>query len=203
MPIVQRVPIIDAKNRFYSVLPKRRSSEEPTAETDSQSALLTTIGPATVSSEEQKETETPEASDVPTSIENAPLSLHSILKNIDVGFSRDVYELEQFAREQAQADASAGLPRQDAQVLETLAVESQFKDRALSIFGEWEHRVRRRFQDGIETSCKRAGDGLVQFSHAIGKLRQSTGELERAELRLDGYEATLTAKEKTRLQAPN
>lgn len=103
--------------------------------------------------------------------------VYAIIKNTNYWFNRELYGVEQEAKEQAARWAEKGLPHHAAPRDEPLPVEQALGARCTEIFREWAERVRTKMQDAIE----RAGQDVAQRMVA---LRFTLKQLENAQLDL-------------------
>ncbi len=97
----------------------------------------------------------------------AGAGIHDVLKKTDFWFNYELSLLEKDAEAMAEAHARAGLPRQDIETEEELAVETTLRSRAEGVFIGWAERVRRKAQDEVQEACTTAADALGQMRHTL------------------------------------
>lgn len=123
--------------------------------------------------------------------------LHEYVKNTDYWFNAEVNSLEKFALEGAASHAQVGLPRVDVPVDLETAFEAVLKRRAEELFLGWASRVRRKVQDGIQSSVVAAGEGIAELRHLMDQLVLARKSVEKAERAFSESEKELVGETKT------
>lgn len=109
--------------------------------------------------------------------------VYAITKKTDYWFNREVYQLEQEAKQLAAEWAEKGLPRHDVERVGVLEPEQVLAMKCLELFRQWHKRVRVRMQDRIQT-------GSAALNRLIGEARSEVNALE----------ATATERKNTQAQ---
>lgn len=97
--------------------------------------------------------------------------VHAITRKTDYWFNRELYQLEQEARQLAVQWAEKGLPRHDVPRTGVLEPEQVLTMKSLELFRQWHRRVRVKMQDQIQAAS-------AALTRLIGEARASVTALE-------------------------
>jgi len=97
--------------------------------------------------------------------------VYAITKKTDYWFNRELYELEQEAKQLAADWAEKGLPRHDVERAGVLEPEQVLGMKSLELFRQWSKRVRTKTQDRIQS-------GSAALNRLIGESRSEVNALE-------------------------
>jgi hypothetical protein len=109
--------------------------------------------------------------------------VYAITKKTDYWFNRELYQLEQEAKQLAGEWAEKGLPRHDVERVGVLEPEQVLGMKCLELFRQWRKRVRVKMQDRIQS-------GSAALNRLIGDARSEVNALE----------ATATERKSTQAQ---
>ena len=109
--------------------------------------------------------------------------VYAITKKTDYWFNRELYQLEQEAKQIAAEWAEKGLPRHDVERVGVLEPEQVLGMKCLELFRQWHKRVRVKMQDSIQA-------GSAALNRLIGEARSEVTALE----------ATATERKNTQAQ---
>src|SRR5437868_5796584 len=97
--------------------------------------------------------------------------VHAITKKTDYWFNRELYQLEQEAKQLAAEWAEKGLPRHDVQRAGVLEPEQVLGMKSLELFRQWRKRVRVKMQDHIQGAS-------ATLNRLIGEARAEVNALD-------------------------
>jgi preprotein translocase subunit SecG len=97
--------------------------------------------------------------------------VYAITRKTDYWFNREMYQLEQEAKQLAAQWAEKGLPRHDVERVGVLEPEQVLGMKCLELFRQWQKRVRTKMQDQIQT-------GSATLNRLIGESRSEVNALE-------------------------
>jgi hypothetical protein len=97
--------------------------------------------------------------------------VHAITRKTDYWFNRELYQLEQEAKQLAAQWAEKGLPRHDVPRTGVLEPEQVLTMKSLELFRQWHRRVRVKMQDHIQAAS-------AALTRLIGEARASVTALE-------------------------
>jgi hypothetical protein len=109
--------------------------------------------------------------------------VYAITRKTDYWFNRELYQLEQEAKQLAADWAEKGLPRHDVERVGVFEPEQVLGMKSLELFRQWHKRVRVKTQDRIQT-------GSAALNRLIGEARSEVNALE----------ATATERKNTQAQ---
>src|SRR3954471_20194476 len=112
--------------------------------------------------------------------------VHAITKKTDYWFNRELYQLEQEAKQLAADWAEKGLTRHDVERVGVFEPEQVLGMKCLELFRQWHKRVRTRMQDHIQIAS-------TNLNRLIGESRAEVNALE----------TTATERSSTRTQIDN
>jgi preprotein translocase subunit SecG len=97
--------------------------------------------------------------------------VHAITRKTDYWFNRELYQLEQEAKQLAAEWAEKGLPRHDVERAGVFEPEQVLGMKSLELFRQWRKRVRTKMQDQIQ-------NGTATLNRLIGEARAEVNALD-------------------------
>jgi preprotein translocase subunit SecG len=113
--------------------------------------------------------------------------VHAITKKTDYWFNRELYQIEQEAKQLAAEWAEKGLPRHDVERAGVLEPEQVLGMKCLELFRQWRRRVRVKMQDQIQTASAALNKLIGESRGEVNALDATASERKATQAQIDGF----------------
>ena len=114
--------------------------------------------------------------------------VHAITKKTDYWFNRELYQLEQEAKELAAQWAEKGLPRHDVARAGVLEPEQVLGMKCLELFRQWHRRVRVKMQDHIQAASAALNRLIGDSRAAVTALEATANERKNTREQIESFQ---------------
>src|SRR5687768_6656504 len=114
--------------------------------------------------------------------------VHAITKKTDYWFNRELYQIEQEAKQLAAEWAEKGLPRHDVERAGVLEPEQVLGMKCLELFLQWRRRVRVKMQDQIQTASATLNRLIGEARAEVNGLDATASERKATQAQIDGFQ---------------
>ena len=114
--------------------------------------------------------------------------VHAITKKTDYWFNRELYQLEQEAKQLAAEWAEKGLPRHDVARSGVFEPEQVLAMKSLELFRQWRRRVRVKMQDQIQTASSTLNRLIGESRAEVNALEATASERKNTRTQIESFQ---------------
>jgi len=114
--------------------------------------------------------------------------VYSITRRTDYWFNRELYQIEQEAKQLAAEWAEKGLPRHDVERVGVLEPEQVLGMKCLELFRQWRKRVRVKMQDQIQTGSAALNRSIGDSRAEVNALEATANERKNTRAQIDSFQ---------------